>query len=126
MLFVPFWCSAHSHRTTDFLADLNLLNFVFVFLMSGWTTTNHRVASAAIARSPFSECLKSQSAERSSIWDCISSKHGYEGNAAFQIGKDGETEERHERRFRFLNVVVGYYAGFSVYKREADGPMGMH
>jgi len=64
--------------------------------------------------------------ERSSIWDCISSKHGYEGNAAFQIGKDGETEERHERRFRFLNVVVGCYAGFSVYKREADGPMGMH
>jgi hypothetical protein len=50
----------------------------------------------------------------------------YEGNAAFQIGKDGETEERHERRFRFLNVVMGCYTGFSVYQREADGPMGMH
>jgi len=62
MLFVPFWSSAHTHRTPDFLADLNLLNFVFVFLMAGWTTTSHRVAFAAIARSPLSECLKSQSA----------------------------------------------------------------
>ena len=60
------------------------------------------------------------------MWDWISSKHGYEGNAAFQIGKDGETEERPERGFRFLNVVMGCYAGFSVCRREADDPMGMH
>lgn len=35
--------------------------------------------------------------ERSSIWDCISSKHSYEGNLVFQIGNDGEIGERHER-----------------------------
>jgi len=62
MLFVPFLVFGSHASHTSFLADLNLLNFVFVFLMAGWTTTSHRVASAAIARSPFSECLKSQSA----------------------------------------------------------------
>jgi len=64
--------------------------------------------------------------ERPAICDWISTKHGYESNAAFQIGKDSETGEPHEKGFRFLNVVMGCYTGFSVYKREANGPMGMH
>jgi hypothetical protein len=45
---------------------------------------------------------------------------------AFQIGKDSETGERHERGFRFLKAFIRFCAGLSVYKREANDPVGMH
>jgi hypothetical protein len=53
-------------------------------------------------------------------------QQGYEGNGVFQIGKDNETEDRHERVFRLLKVFIRFYTGFSVYKREANDPTGMH
>jgi len=45
---------------------------------------------------------------------------------AFQIGKDSDTGAGHEREFQFLKVFIRSYAGFSVYMREANDPMGMH
>jgi hypothetical protein len=49
------------------------------------------VASEAIAQLLLEHVLNSQLGyERFPIWACISNKWGYEGNAAFHIGKRGE------------------------------------
>ena len=44
----------------------------------------------------------------------ISTKRGYEGNAAFQIGKRSEAGAMAGTGFRFLGVFIGFYAVFSV------------
>jgi hypothetical protein len=64
--------------------------------------------------------------ERLQIWTCISNKRSYEGNAAFHIGKRGEAGAVASAGFRFLEVFIGFYAVFSVCRREANGPTGMH
>jgi hypothetical protein len=88
---------------------------------------SHRMASAMIARSPLSACLKSQSVMNDpEFGTALQARESYEGNVAFQIGKDSETGERHERGFRLLKVFIRFCAGLSVYKREANDPVGMH
>ena len=93
----PFGPRPHESHTS-FLVDLGLLNFVFA-IQNGWLdnieSSSGLCGNCSIAAFSMSEIATAN--ERPSIWDCISSKHSYEGNPVFQIGNDGEIGERRER-----------------------------
>jgi len=62
--------------------------------------------------------------ERLQIWDCISSKRGYEGNAAFQFGKDKDHEWDGGHEFWLLKDFIGSLYLFSGMAARSQWPNG--